>query len=453
MLTLKEINKIRTMYYEQNYTATEIARIMKISRQSVYKYIKFVDFSDEVHVKKKTNTSPVQKYKDDMIKFLNYDRMHHHKQRHTGTRVYDRLKEMYPDYNISKTATVRYFSKIKKEFYYKHNGYLPLDHKPGEAQVDLGDCSFIENGEKKYGKYLVLTFSHSNASYMQLVKNKNAESVVEAMKHIFEFLNGVPHTIWFDNDTALVKVINLDNGSITRVLTDTFQRFKMHYEFKEVFMNSCRGYEKGTVEQAVRFMRRNLLVPLPEFNNFDEFNKELLKKSSELLKREHYVLKQPIVDLHFEDINELNQLPPTSFECTSVVVRKLDNYGRLTSDNRHYYYLDPSYAYKPVQVKFLPNELEIYEEEGIFLMRVPRLSGKPGIRYINWSPYIRLLANKPAAMYNFSFLDLFEGNEVVIEKITKLDASKLQGFLYNFANLIDKEGIEEAVNKVGTLLY
>ena len=31
MLTLKEVNKVRTMYYEQNYTATEIARIMKIS--------------------------------------------------------------------------------------------------------------------------------------------------------------------------------------------------------------------------------------------------------------------------------------------------------------------------------------------------------------------------------------------------------------------------------------
>lgn len=285
---------------------------------------------------------------------------------------------------------------------------------------------------------------------MQLIKQRNAESIVEAMKHIFEFLNGVPHTIWFDNDSALVKIINLENVTISRILTDTFQRFRMHYDFKEVFMNVSRGFEKGSVEQAVRYMRRNLLVPLPEF---DEYNKQLLKKSQDLLKREYYVLKQPIIDLHFEDINELNQLPPTSFECTSVVVRKLDNYGRLTSDNRHYYYLDPSYAYKPVQVKLLPNELEIYEEEGIFLMRVPRLSGKPGIRYINWSPYIRLLANKPAAMYNFSFLDLFEGNEVVIEKITKLDASKLQAFLYNFANLINKEGIEETVNKVGTLLY
>lgn len=200
-------------------------------------------------------------------------------------------------------------------------------------------------------------------------------------------------------------------------------------------------------------MRRNLLVLLAEFNNFEEYNKELLKKPQDLLKREHYVLKQPIIDFHFEDINELNQLPPTSFECTSVVIRRLDNYGRLTSDNRNYYYLDPSLAYQKVQVKFSPNEFEIYYEEGSYIMTVPRLSGKPGIRYINWSPYIRLLADKPAAMYNFSFLDLFKGNEPVIEKITKFDASKLQIFLYNFANLIDKVGIKEAVENVGTILY
>lgn len=450
MLTLKEVNKVRTMYYEQNYTATEIARIMKISRQTVYKYIKFVDFSNDITNKK--TKSPVEQYKEDMLKFLNYDRLHHHKQRHTGTKVYARLKELYPDYNISKYATIRYFSRVKKEFYYKHNGYLPLDHRPGEAQVDLGDCAFIEKGEKTYGKYIVLTFSHSNASYVQLVRNKNAESIVEAMKHIFEYLNGVPHTIWFDNDTALVKITNLDNGSIARTLSDTFQRFKMHYEFKEVFMNPERGYEKGTVEQAVRFMRRNLLVPLPQFDDFNAYNKELLKKSSDLLKREHYILKQPIVDLHFEDINELNQLPPTSFVCSSISNRKLDNYGRLTTENRHYYYLDPALAYERVQVKYLPNELEIYYDDGTHIMTITRISGKPGLRYINWSPYIRLLADKPAAMYNFSFLDLFEGRDDIIEKITKLEATKLQAFLYSFANMIDDVGISEAVKKVNTLL-
>ena len=54
-----------------------------------------------------------------------------------------------------------------------------------------------------------MTFTHSNASYIQLLKNKNAESIVLAIRHIFEYLNGVTHNIWFDNDSALVKIENL----------------------------------------------------------------------------------------------------------------------------------------------------------------------------------------------------------------------------------------------------
>ena len=81
-------------------------------------------------------------------------------------------------------------------------------------------------------------------------------------------------------------------------------------------------------------------------------------------------------------------------------------------------------------------------------MTIPRISGKLGLRYINWSPYIRLLADKPAAMYNFSFLDLFEGNNEIIEKITKLDSVKLREFLLKFADMIDKEGLKKAKNKI-----
>lgn len=147
MLTLKEVNKVRTMYYEQNYTATEIARIMKTSRQTVYKYLKFVYFSNEVAQKK--SKSEVEKYREYILRFLNYDRLYHHKQRHTGRKVYDRLKELYPNYDISYSAIVKFFSRVKKEFYYKHNVYVPLDHKLGEAQVDLSDCSFIKM-EKKH---------------------------------------------------------------------------------------------------------------------------------------------------------------------------------------------------------------------------------------------------------------------------------------------------------------
>ena len=101
------------------------------------------------------------------------------------------------------------------------------------------------------------------------------------------------------------------------------------------------------------------------------------------------------------------------FDAKSVTSRKLDNYGRLTTDNRYYYYLSPSLAYEKNQVKYLTEQLEIYYEDGRYIMTVPRINTKPGARYINWSPYIRLLADKPAAMYNFSFL-------IYLKKIMKL---------------------------------
>ena len=198
-------------------------------------------------------------------------------------------------------------------------------------------------------------------------------------------------------------------------------------------------------------MGRNLLVPLPSIDDFDKYNLELLDKSKQLMKREHYVLKQLIIDLHFEDITELNPLPPTSFEASSVSSRKLDNYGKLTTGNRHYYYLSPSLAYEKVQVKYLPEQLEIYYEDGRYIMTVARMNTEPGTRYINWNPYIRLLADKPAAMYNFSFLDLFEGNNEIIERITILYSIKLREFLLKFADMIDKEGLKFAKNNVNLI--
>ena len=40
-----------------------------------------------------------------------------------------------------------------------------------------------------------MTFTHSNASYIQLLKNKNAESIVLAIRRIFEYLNGIPQEL------------------------------------------------------------------------------------------------------------------------------------------------------------------------------------------------------------------------------------------------------------------
>jgi hypothetical protein len=39
-------------------------------------------------------------------------------------------------------------------FHTEEEGYLPLEHPAGEAQVDFGDAQFYENGILHDGKYL-----------------------------------------------------------------------------------------------------------------------------------------------------------------------------------------------------------------------------------------------------------------------------------------------------------
>ena len=55
-------------------------------------------------------------------------------------------------------------------------------------------------------------------------------------------------------------------------------------------------------------------------------------------------------------------------------------------------------------------------------------------------------------IYNFSFLDLFKGNDYIIEKITQLESNNLKAFLINFAKMIDDKGLDEAIKEVDTLL-
>ena len=52
------------------------------------------------------------------------------------------------------------------------------------------------------------------------------------------------------------------------------------------FCNPYAGHEKGSVENAVGFLRRNLMVPVPAAPTLDELNARLLEGCMRLLDAE-----------------------------------------------------------------------------------------------------------------------------------------------------------------------
>ena len=64
----KDIEKIRKMYYEQHNTVTEITRILKISRNTCYKYLKFVNFN--AYIKENKRAHYLDQYKEVLISLI-----------------------------------------------------------------------------------------------------------------------------------------------------------------------------------------------------------------------------------------------------------------------------------------------------------------------------------------------------------------------------------------------
>ncbi|MBM7616455.1 transposase [Alkaliphilus hydrothermalis] len=389
---MDQIHRIRNLRKFEGKSLRKIAEITGCDFATVKKYLEKDNFNLEIRPKQQ-RAGKLSPYKDIVIKWLQDDLNAPHKQRHTAKRVYDRLKELYPGFDASDRSVRDFVAKLKTELKIDNEGSLPLEHPPGEAQVDFGEARFIENGATYDGYYLNISYPHSNAGYTQLFKSQNQECLLEGLKAIFEHVGGVPTAIWFDNMSTAVKKIK-EHGE--RDLTKGFLRFMMHYGFRSNFCNPNAGNEKGSVESKVGYHRRNLFVPIPDFKDLREYNKELLHRLDQDMKRQHYRGFGLIKELFEEDKKEFFKLPEASFDVYLHEFVKADNYGKIKFQTK-VYSTSPSMAGKQVMIKAGAYDLEILDNNAVMIVKHKRLYGAENESMI-WIPYLELMAKRPTAL-------------------------------------------------------
>jgi hypothetical protein len=101
------------------------------------------------------------------------------------------------------------------------------------------------------------------------------QAFLEAHADAFEFLDGVPALVRYDNLTSAVKQVLRGRR---RVETDRFVGLRSHYLFDSQFtLVGLRGaHEKGGIEGEVGRFRRRHLVPVPRVASLAELNARLL---------------------------------------------------------------------------------------------------------------------------------------------------------------------------------
>ena len=450
MYTMDQVHAIRDLYYNQGLNLTEVAEKMGCDWRTVRKYVDQEDFSQPPPTpgNESVRESKLDPFKPLIDSWLisDKDKKTPRKQRHTAWKIHDRLTKEAPGYNCSYRLIANYVSEKKKELNLKKTeSYIPLIHHPGEAQADFGSSAFYENSRlHEKGKYLVLSFPYSNGGYLLLNYGENMECLLEGLQTMFEYIGGVPTEIWFDNTSTIVIRIIKGGG---RQLTERFARFCEHYRFKPVFMNPESGWEKGNVENKVGYLRRNQLVPVPQFQNLSEKNAELLRACDEDMQREHYDKGRLICDLYQEDKAALLPLPSIRFDTSGYGSAVTDKYGRFTLDNgTHRYSASPAFCEATVQYRLTSSEVVVMDQDMHEIVRHRRLYGEGETESMDWLPYLKYIARKPRSLRNSGIYDMMPENmRRFMDTCDNADRGKI---LKTLSELTDRTGFDSALRTV-----
>ena len=178
------------------------------------------------------------------------------KQRHTAKRIFELIKE--DGYQGGYTAVKDAVRVLKRQL---GEVYVPLVHRPGEAQVDFGHALVKMDGILRKVAFSVMALPYSDSFFVAAYERECTETFQDGHVHAFEFFGGVPRRISYDNSKICVASIL---GGRDRKLTDGFLELQSHHLFDHHFCLVRRPNEKGVVENTVKYVRLNFFVPVPE---------------------------------------------------------------------------------------------------------------------------------------------------------------------------------------------
>ncbi|MFQ6188564.1 IS21-like element ISBlo1 family transposase, partial [Bifidobacterium longum] len=181
---------------------------------------------------------------------------------------------------------------------------------------------------------LVASLPYSNMRLCVALPGENAECLCHGLMLVFEHIGGVPPVIVMDNATGAGR--RNAKGEVT--LTGVFSAFVAHYRLEVRFCNPYSGNEKGSVENAVGFLRRNLMVPPMHAESYGQLSRFMLERCDGLAASSYCprLPGVPVAEVFDEERAALMPLPSTAFDPVRWESRTADKYGLVDIDSNRY---------------------------------------------------------------------------------------------------------------------
>lgn len=432
---LDDVNDIRELD-AAGVPRAEIARRLRLSRNTVAKYADMADLSPaapEAKPRVRRALAPDDAAWIDAV--LEADLGAPRKQRHTAKRIYDRLVAERGYEGSYSTVQRRVRERRLARRAAGGEGYLELEWAPGTAQVDYGNFEADVAGERLALKLLVVSLPHSNARYARACRSQRSECMCEGLSRIFEQIGRAPAVLVLDNATEAGR---MSRGEVTE--SRLFSLFRAHYRCASRHCNPYSGNEKGSVENAVGFIRRNLLVPVPSVGSLEELNKLLAAGCGRLNATSRCRDGRPVVEALVEDLAEMAALPAGPFDAVRWVRARADKRGYIVVDGREYV-AGPAWHSRELIAGVRAATVEILADRGRRVALLPRAWGA-GDPVRNPPSLVPALLARPRAFGESTIRrDMPSG---LVKAVDRMDAAGRRQTLRSISRAARASGFEAA---------
>ena len=218
--------------------------------------------------------------------------------------------------------TVRWYVARLKAAAAPKEVYVHRSPRPGVTlEVDFGESWAEVAGVLRKVKYVVATLPYSNVYFAKAYPVERLESLLDGIQAAFASMGGVTDRVVLDNTTIAVKQVLTGRD---RVQTDAFQAFRGAYPFAAAVCAPAKGWEKGSVETGVTYVRNLVFRPRPTVASWAALNALIITELEADVATRRLADGRPVREAWTLERRHLRALPVHLPETCRVEARVLD---------------------------------------------------------------------------------------------------------------------------------
>ncbi len=346
MIDYETYCKIVQLHQAHQLNPTQIARMLSLDVRTVLHWLEEGTYRPRQTPKRAGKLDP---YKPLILRWMEA-------YQYTGVQILQRLRE--EGYEGGSTILNDYISAIRPR---KLKAYLTLSFAPGEcAQVDWGHYGSVPVGStQRQLSFFVMVLCYSRMMYVEFTVSQSMEHFLACHQNAFNFFGCVPENIMVDNLKSAVIRRLIGHAP---VFNPRYRDFAGHFGFTIKACGVGKGNEKGRVENAVGYIKKNFLggLAIPEFSAVNPAAREWLNAVANV--RVHGATRQKPVERFKVEKPAMRSLPGMPYDVSVSRPTRATNRFRVVLDTNRYS-VPAEYAGQRLRMKAYPERICIYHNE------------------------------------------------------------------------------------------